>query len=254
MDSQRVPMSEREFLALLMDQATISGVRVQNAVIADSAAAQLRFDGCVFDHCTFTGVEWDSLACASCTFARCYFGDAHLSDATFTGCQLFETDSSEGCVFKGTRLHFVTFDHCTLDSCIFDGADLFNVAIRDSRAIGANFAKAVFGGVATLAQTALRYADLSRANLRKANLSHSDLEWAILDRANLQEANCQEATFNQTSIRGADFRRADLRNATLGAFDVRLADVRGALIGEGQMQQLLETVGLVITPYSYELP
>jgi uncharacterized protein YjbI with pentapeptide repeats len=135
-----------------------------------------------------------------------------------------------------------------LDSCVFEEADLENLTLRASRAIGARFYKASFAGAATLTDNVLRYADLRDAQLAACDLSGNDLEWALLDGADFSGANLRNAILNRASLKGTVFRRADLRNANLGGFDPRVVDARGAMLFEGQMRQVLVAMDFVIVP------
>ena len=177
---------------------------------------------------------------------NCLFLGARLVSATFTKCDFFDAETRQSCSFAGAKLRFATFAECTLDSCLFEDADLFRATIKDSRAIGANFYKAAFDRSVTLIGAVLRYADLRDADLSGCDLSKSDFEWANLERANLEGANLRDASLDQASLRGANLRRADLRNANLGGFDPRLADATGALIFAGQARQIAEALGMQI--------
>jgi uncharacterized protein YjbI with pentapeptide repeats len=179
-------------------------------------------------------------------FINCRFPGARFVSATFTKCDFFDAEMRHACSFAGATLRFATFAECTLDSCLFEGADLFRATIRDSRAIGATFYKAVFDRSATLTNTVLRYADLREADLAACDLSKCDFECANLERANLEGANLRDASLDQASLRGANLRGADLRNANLGGLDPRVADTAGALIFAAQARPIAEALGMQI--------
>jgi uncharacterized protein YjbI with pentapeptide repeats len=214
MPTRRQSLTAEEFTARLVEGLTLRDCHSENGAL--------------------THVEWESLTCVGCTFVNCRFLGARLVSATFTTYDFFDAATRHGCSFAGAKLRFGAFAECILDSCLFEGADLFRAMIKDSRAIGANFYKAAFDRSATLTGAVLRYADLRAADLAGCDLSKSDFEWANLEHANLEGANLRDASLDQASLRGANLRGADLRNANLGGFDPRIADVTGALIFAGQ--------------------
>jgi fluoroquinolone resistance protein len=248
MDSQPQPMAADDFKARLADGARLRGVAIAEADLGGIDAREVVLRDCRFVDVSFHGARLEGLQCAASTFVRCRFDDAHLVSTSFTGCTFFDAQAEMGCTFARTNLRLAAFKDCTLDSCIFEGADLTYSAIRDTRGLGASFYKAVFDGAVTITECMLRYADLRDADLKGCDVSKNDLEWAVLDSANCQDANLRDTTLNRASLRGATFRGADLRNANLGGLDPRIVDVRGALIFEGQMRQILESLELIILP------
>jgi uncharacterized protein YjbI with pentapeptide repeats len=246
MPIKRQALTAEEFIARLADGATLRNLELRDADLAQSVAESLTLRDSHFEYVTFTHVDWESLTCVGCTFVNCQFLGARLVSATFTKCDFFDAETRRACSFAGAKLRFATFAECTLDSCLFEGADLFRVTIKDSRAIGANFYKAAFDRSATLTGAVLRYADLRDADLAGCDLSKSDFEWANLERVNLEGAILRDASLDQASLRGANLRGADLRNANLGGFDPRLADASGALIFAGQARQIAEALGMQI--------
>ena len=245
---QPTPLTADAFKARLADGVRFRDVAIAEADLAGIDAREVVLRGCRFVDVSFHSARLEGLRCTASTFVRCRFDDAHLVSASFTGCTFFDAQVEKGCTFARTNLRFAAFKDCTLDSCVFEGADLANAAIRDSRALGASFYKAVFDGAVTITGCMLRYADLRDADLKGCDVSKNDLEWAVLDGANCQEANLRDTTFNRASLRGASLRGADLRNANLGGLDPRVVDVRGALIFEGQMRQILESLELIVLP------
>lgn len=242
------PMTESEVVKLLASGAELRGIELREADLSRAAVPQLVVRDCRFVDVLFGPGDFEELECGSSSFVRCRFDDADLTSARFTRCSFFDPDTAAPCTFIDTVLRFAAFQDCTLDSCVFTGADLHHVTLRESRAIGTNFAGAQFGGAAVLTQNVLRYADLRQVDLAHCDLTHNDLEWAVLERANLRQANLRDSSLNRASIRATDFRGADLRNTNLGGLDPRHADLRDAIIFEAQMRQLVEALGLFILP------
>lgn len=245
-EARRQPLTADDFLSRLEDGATLRGLELSDATLDGVDVRGLALDDCRFVDVIVSGGVWEAVACTACAFVRCRFVEANLASAAFTRCDFFDAESAQGCSFIGASLRFASFKDCTLDSSLFDDVDAYGVTIRDSRGIGANFASTAFDASATLTGNVLRYADLRNANLARCDLTKNDFEWANLERATLEGATLRDATLNQAALRGANLRGADLRNANLGGLDVRQVDLRGAIIFETQMRQLLEALELTI--------
>lgn len=245
-ESQRQQLTADDFLSRLEDGAALRGLELTESTLADVDVHALTLADCRFVDVIISGGIWEDIACASCAFVRCRFVQTNLASAAFTHCDFFDAASAQGCSFIGASLRFATFKDCTLDSSYFEHVDAYGITIRDSRGIGASFASAAFDGSATLTSNILRYADLREANLTRCDLTKNDFEWANLERARLEGATLRDSTLNQATLRGANLRGADLRNTNLGGLDVRQVDLRGAIIFESQMRQLLEPLELTI--------
>lgn len=250
MDSTDQPRREHltadDLRSRLADGAIVRGIELADVTLADVDVRHVTLDDCRFVDVILSGGAWEDLVCQSCAFVRCRFVEINLAGAAFTRCSFFDAGSTQGCSFIGASLRFATLKDCTLDSVLFEDVDAYGLTLRDSRGIGADFARAEFDNSAMLAGNVLRYADLRDAALARCDLSSNDFEWANLTRATLEGANLRDSTLNQATLRGANLRGADLRNTNLGGLDVRQVDLRGAIIFETQMRQLLEALELTI--------
>lgn len=233
---------------------------LRDADLTKTEAADLTFRDCVFDGVDLTGISWIGLKCESVKFKCCDLSDADLEDAVFENCSFFDPNHPEGsresrpiyppggCKFLRANLHSAAFTNCDLSFCIFEGANMFRVTIKNSKATSAKFHRASFNNSARLINNVMHYADLRGAQLSKCDVSLTDFQWANLDEANFTEAVLVGSNLGGTTVRYAKFEKADLRGAGTASFDIRTIDLHGAKIYESQMRILLENCGLVIFP------
>src|SRR5215472_4012981 len=123
-------MAADDFKARLADGARLRDVAIAEADLAGLDAREVVLRGCRFVDVSFHGARLEGLKCTASTFVRCRFDDVQLISASLTGCTFFDAQAEMGCTFARTNLRFTAFKDCTLDSCVFEGADLTYAAIR----------------------------------------------------------------------------------------------------------------------------
>lgn len=105
---------------------------------------------------------------------------------------------------------------------------------------GVNLAGVNLGNTCSLANVALRDADISNTDLSSADLSDANLSYATLSDAKLSEATLSSADLYSADLQGAKLSEADLRNVYFGDADLQGAylgdaDLTGSYLGESKL-------------------
>ncbi len=182
-------------------QANLAGACLQralflrgNASAASLARADLAFiqaAGASFHTADLSGADLDSAR-----LAEACLESAHLQGACLTDADLW-----------GARLTGATLDGADLSGANLTGAKLAGVNLKESRCLGAVFARADLSGC-DLEGLELPAADFTGANLSGALLTGTSIPDGQLDGAQLGQAGLAEVDWERASLRGADLRQA----------------------------------------------
>jgi uncharacterized protein YjbI with pentapeptide repeats len=186
-------------------------LRGKNLCDADFTGALLvgcQMQGVRLDHANLFGCDLQNADLTDASLRRADLRAACLRNANLTGCDLFEADLREGAIAaadreKGLRVMEHVDRVGEMSGAILAGANLERSRLSGVMAVKADFTDAI-----------LKDAKLVRANLKQAQMSGANLAGADLSGADLA---------------GADLRDAILVGAITTMWNVREADMRGAL-------------------------
>ena len=212
-----------------------------------------------FINCQFHEVRFPdlvSIAFEQCAFMACSFASISASDVRFERCQFYDRDNETGCNFKFSTLRDTHFKTCDLGLANLSRTGLYLSSFHDCQLSGADFTSAtsehtighsVLLSEFTMTDCNLAYADLSGASLPQADLSGSRFSHTQMRGVNLEEAILTECEMHNIEADNVILKGADLRGATIHGLDIRNFDVTDIKIDAIQAQQLLETLGMVVS-------
>jgi uncharacterized protein YjbI with pentapeptide repeats len=179
----------------LFDEATLSGVTIQDADLAGAAAADVLIERVVGRRVRFTQAELrlaqlTDVQLDTCDLAGATFTKPQLRRVALLGCRLLgaalldarlddvlvQRGNGEALRCWGGKLHAVRFERCTLRAASFTGSDLSSVVFRDCDLSGAD-----------LRDTTLRGADLRGSTITGLQVGLHELQGAIVSPAQAAE-------------------------------------------------------------------
>jgi uncharacterized protein YjbI with pentapeptide repeats/energy-coupling factor transporter ATP-binding protein EcfA2 len=251
----------------LAGEANLAGAHLIAAVAQRILLHRANLKGAILDDASLPGAE---LSQADLTGAR--FRKSDLTGAILLGCKIADADFT-GANLSGCYLRELTLREAILDGATFHDADLTHCDLEGVRLEAPDFSEAALAD-ALLTGSVLPGANFQRANLRGAGLA--DIHW---EQADLRDADLRGATFHMGStrsglvgspypghgsktgfytddchdqdyklpeeIRKANLCGADLRGARLDGVDFYLVDLRGALLDDDALEQVVRTGGIL---------
>jgi uncharacterized protein YjbI with pentapeptide repeats len=230
-DGQDASFQRVKGARLILSQGRWSGASFEQAELPGSDFSGAEFDRCNFDQSNVTGARFVDARGSEVTFAKARMTDANLAGCQLLRCQLVAADAQR------TSWDRATLRGSSFRDALLDGAGFARAALDQTDFSGASLTKASLMGVT--GETCLFVgANLEAVDLRQGKLSSADFSKAKLVRCNALKATLQTSTFTEADLTGtslrsaklrsANFERAILRDADLRDADLELADLRGA--------------------------
>jgi uncharacterized protein YjbI with pentapeptide repeats len=235
---QQYATGERDFTAILLCEANLSGVNLSginltkaNLSIANLSGANLsganlsgaKLNVAKLSGANLSGANLSGAILNVANLVRADLSDAELVEASLIRAELLRADLSganlsgvnlTGADLGETSLRSANLSGANLSEANFRGATLTSASLEAANLHGADLSRADLSG-ADLRGTELRQVNLGLANLSGADLSGANLRWADLSGVNLSWANLSEAKLSGANLSNADLSHANLSEATL---------------------------------------
>jgi uncharacterized protein YjbI with pentapeptide repeats len=258
-DPARKPLRQDELVERLKTDRVFQGLAFTSGVTLDELdLSEARFEGCTFELPSVRGADFSGARFQDCRFAPIRLASCKFPGARFDGISFFDTDSKKGAVFAFCDLREAEAEKCNFAVGTFERCDLHDFKARECsfrgvRFNGSSFAKAISRRVV-----------ITRARFEACNFTFTDFAGVSL--ANCEFQTCKfvdtaffDVDFTDAILRGctidkaewerANLTRADLRGSTIAGLNLALlSGYAGLMIGESQQTELLERLGVSVSP------
>ncbi|MGP0838008.1 DUF2169 family type VI secretion system accessory protein [Serratia sp. CY85251] len=197
----RANLTETQVDDALFEDCDFSHAALKSLLLRQTGVCHCRFylsrlDGCMFIGLTLPGPDFSKAQLHKTVFHQCELQDAVFNDAQLDSCNWVE---------------------CTLPFSQFSGATLLTcAAVMGSNLTGVNFSEAT----------------LKESNLRQALMSKGNFALARMENCDFSEADCQYGDFSRANLTGSLFVRTDFRQANFTAADLTGALLQKALLDD----------------------
>jgi uncharacterized protein YjbI with pentapeptide repeats len=173
------------------------------------------------------------------------FNLARMNNADLRGMQSamgsFQGSDCSGADFTQCRFSKVDCMQARLDGALFQSADMSQVILRDTSAVGANFIRANLKGASATGK-----ADFSKADFRNARaensfwmeveLSGADFRGASMEFGSLQNCRGSDVDFAGARLKGACLRQVQLQRPRFAQADLCSADFTEAVLHDANFR------------------
>lgn len=187
----------------------ITDEKVKNKLVENITINDKEQIGFTIDSCIFKNVK----------FNNCSLQNVDLMDTRFENCDLSNIDFSRG------SIHRVEFIDCKLLGAKFDEGSLIDVLFQGALGKYSNFAFAKFKGV----------------NIINCNFQEAVFQQVKKGKLAFIDTDLTSSYFNKTSLD-----KMDLTTCEIGAIDVEIDDIAGAIVTPMQALDLTRLMRLTV--------
>ena len=248
-DPARKPLRQDELVERLKTGRVFQGVAITSEVTLDELdLSESRFEDCAFDLPNVRGADFSGAQFKECRFSPVRLASCKFAGARFEGAGFFDPESKKGAVFAFCDLREVEAEKCNFAVGAFERCDLHDFKARECsfrgvRFNGSSFAKAISRRVV-----------VTRARFEACNFTFTDfagckfVDTAFFD-VDLTDAILRGCSIEKAEWERANLTRADLRGSTISGLNLAvLSGYAGLAIGESQQTELLERLGVSVSP------